>query len=138
MCAHLSVGLGGLLGSAAPYGVSVARGPMALERFPWAMLAANCLGCLLIGLVAGAFPRAAVPESVRPFLVTDILGGFTTFSALGLESLVLLRGGDISLAVWCILGSVAVDLAAVWLRFRTASAAEAYQLAQAEPLRGRA
>ena len=125
MSAYLWVGLGGFLGSIARYGASVALGTLAPGRFPWATFAVNCIGCLLIGLLAGAFSRATVPESVRLFLITGLLGGFTTFSAFGLESVALLRRGEVSYALLYILGSVLVGVAAVWLGLRLASAAEA-------------
>ena len=125
MNAYLWVGLGGFIGSMARSGVSMAIGPIAPGRFPWATFAVNCLGCLLIGLLVGTFSRPAVPESVRLFLVTGILGGFTTFSAFGLESVALLRRGETGLAALYILGSVAVGIAAVWLGLRLTSAAEA-------------
>ena|SRR5690554_1341023 len=125
MSAYLWVGLGGFIGSVVRYAVSVGLGAVAADRFPWATFAVNCLGCLLIGLVVGASAKVSVSEPVRLFLVTGILGGFTTFSAFGLESLVLLRRGETSLVLLYILGSVLVGIAAVWLGFRFASGAEA-------------
>ena len=112
------------MGSVARYAVAVWLGNTPTDRFPWATFAVNCLGCLLIGLMAGWLARASVPESARLFLVTGILGGFTTFSAFGLESVGLLRRGEFSLALLYILGSVLVGIAAVWLGLRLASVAE--------------
>ncbi|MGY0653093.1 fluoride efflux transporter CrcB [Luteimonas sp. A537] len=125
MSAYLWVGLGGFIGSMARYAVSVGLGAAPTDRFPWATFAVNCLGCLLIGLLVGASAKASVSEPVRLFLVTGILGGFTTFSAFGLESLTLLRRGETSLALLYILGSVLVGVAAVWLGLRFTSGAEA-------------
>lgn len=125
MNAYLWVGLGGFLGSIARFGASMALGPISPGRFPWATFAVNCLGCLLIGLLSGAFSRSGVPESVRLFVITGLLGGFTTFSAFGLESVALLRRGETGLAVLYILGSAALGVAAVWLGLRLTSAAEA-------------
>ena len=69
--------------------------------------------------------RAAAPESLRLFLITGILGGFTTFSAFGLESVGLLRRGEFGLALLYILVSVLVGIAAVWLGLLLANTAEA-------------
>ncbi|MCE7032418.1 CrcB family protein [Lysobacter sp. GX 14042] len=52
------------------------------------------------------------------------LGGFTTFSAFGLEAVTLLRRGDLGYALLYILGSVAVGVAAVWLGLRLATIAK--------------
>ena len=124
MSAYLWVGLGGFIGSVARYAVSVGLGAAPADRFPWATFAVNCLGCLLIGLLVGA-SKASLSEPVRLFLITGILGGFTTFSAFGLESLTLLRRGETSLALLYILGSVLVGGAAVWRGLRFTSGAEA-------------
>ena len=125
MSAYLWVGLGGFLGSIARYSVALLVPASATSRFPTATFIVNCLGCLLIGLLAGLSTRMSIPEHVRVFLITGILGGFTTFSAFGLESVNLLRRGEFGFALLYVLGSVFVGLLAVWLGFRFASAAEA-------------
>ena len=125
MSAYLWVGLGGFIGSVARYAVSVGVAAAPADRFPWATFAVNLLGCLLIGLLVGASAKASVSDPVRLFFVTGILGGFTTFSAFGLESLTLLRRGDTGLALVYILGSVLVGIAAVWLGLRFTGGAEA-------------
>ena len=125
MSAYLWVGLGGFLGSMARHAIAVGVPPAASGRFPLATFAVNCIGCLLIGILAGAFARVPATESVRLFLVTGVLGGFTTFSAFGLESINLLRRGEIGFALLYILGSVVVGIAAVWLGLRLAPGAEA-------------
>ncbi|KFN48710.1 fluoride efflux transporter CrcB [Arenimonas composti] len=115
----LWVGLGGALGAIARYGVSLALAGSA-ARFPWPTFAVNVLGCLLIGLVAGVLARAPDGDTLRLFVVTGVLGGFTTFSAFGLETLTLMRRGDAALAAVYVLGSVGVCLFAVWLGSRLA------------------
>ena len=115
MSAFLWVGFGGFLGSIARYALTVWLPPVAAGRFPLATLAANCIGCLLIGVLAGVLARAQAGESLRLFVVVGILGGFTTFSAFGLESVALLRRGDVGFGLLYILGSVLAGLAAVWV-----------------------
>lgn len=123
--AYVCVGLGGFIGSVARYAIAVWLGSPHVSRFPWATFVVNCVGCLIIGLITGWFSRASMSEPVRLLLVTGVLGGFTTFSAFGLESVGLLRRGEFSLALLYILGSVLVSLAAVWLGLWLTSAAEA-------------
>jgi CrcB protein len=126
MSAFVWVGLGGFLGSMARYAVALALAAPEPGRFPFATFSVNLAGCLLIGLLAGIFGRTQdVPEAVRLFLVTGILGGFTTFSAFGLESLQLLRRGDHGLVLLYVAGSVVGGLAAVWLGLRLAGSAPA-------------
>ena len=85
-------------------------------KFPWATLAVNWLGCLLIGLIYGwVEDRTMLGVSMRYFLVTGLLGGFTTFSAFGVETLYLFKRGE-SLMAWnYVLASVAGGLVLVWL-----------------------
>lgn len=64
-------------------------------EFPLATLAINVLGSCLMGLFIGwfAYRATGVDQSVRLFLTTGLLGGFTTFSAFSLESLLLIERG---------------------------------------------
>ena len=93
------------------------------EGFPWGTLAVNWLGCLAIGGLAAAL--AATPQApvLRLFLVTGVLGGFTTFSAFGLETFELLADGEGSQALLYVAGSVLGALLAVALGFSVARAA---------------
>lgn len=75
-------------------------------KFPFSTFCINILGCFLIGVIAEFSIRNEFHSSLRLFIVTGILGGFTTFSAFGLESVSLLRAGHISLAITYIVASV--------------------------------
>ena len=101
------VALGGALGSLARWGLSGVVQRWSGTTFPWGTFAVNLLGSLLIGAVTAlALERALVPPEARLFLVTGVLGGFTTFSALSYETFALLRDGQWPAALGYALGSV--------------------------------
>ncbi|NLO80648.1 MAG: fluoride efflux transporter CrcB [Xanthomonadaceae bacterium] len=116
----LLVGLGGFLGAIARYSLSSLALYWAGEgRFPFGTFTVNVLGCLLAGLLAGAAERyAVVSPEVRLLLFTGLLGGFTTFSAFGLEVMSLMRRGETGMAALYVGGSVVLGIAAVWLGLR--------------------
>ena len=76
----------------------------------------NVSGCLLMGLLSGLAERLEwfTPQT-RLLLLTGLLGGFTTFSAFGLETVHLLRRGDVWTSVLYAAGSVVLCVAAVWV-----------------------
>ena len=110
------VALGGLLGSVARYGlVGVVQRWVPGSRFPWGTLAVNVLGCGLIGLLAGlADGRQMMSAETRVFLTVGVLGGFTTFSTFGLETLMLSRGMGLASAAGNVAAQLLLGLAAVW------------------------
>ena len=117
MNAFLAVGIGGAFGAILRYLISlgIEKGFGDL-RFPFATLAANLLGCFLIGLLLALSARhQPLSAPLRLFLITGLLGGFTTFSAFGGESVLLMRRGEMALASINVLGSVACCLLAVWV-----------------------
>jgi len=104
------VGIGGALGSMARYGVGLAVHSM---TFPYATLIVNVVGCLCIGLALPSVERAAaLSHDMRLLLVVGFLGGFTTFSAFGSESIALIRSG-MSVALINVAANVLLGLAAV-------------------------
>lgn len=109
----LLVALGGGIGAAGRYGVSLAM-PLKPGEWPWATFSINVAGSLLIGVLAGWLSsRGEAAESWRLFLGVGVLGGFTTFSAYSLETLRMIERGEWPAAVLYALGSVAAGLAAV-------------------------
>jgi CrcB protein len=116
----LLVGLGGFAGSVARYRLGGWLLHLtAQERFPWSTFAVNVAGCLLAGLLAGlAEKHALFGPDARLLLFTGLLGGFTTFSAFGLDALFLLRRGDLATALLYAGGSVVVGLAAAWIGWK--------------------
>ena len=113
----LLVALGGAVGSVARYKLSGLVLHHAIDwRFPAGTFAVNVLGCLAAGVLAGLAERHDLlsPEA-RLLLFTGVLGGFTTFSAFGLETMFLLRRGETWIAGANVLGSVVAGLLALWL-----------------------
>lgn len=112
----LLVAVGGAAGAVARYGVSYAVLALTDRRFPYATLAVNVAGCLLIGLLMQwAVQRASLAAPWRLFLVTGFLGAFTTFSTMGYETFDLLRHGRPDQAILSVAANVALGLPAVWL-----------------------
>jgi fluoride exporter len=75
-----AVSAGGVLGALARYGLQTAY-PHTAAQFGWVTLAINVSGCLLIGIIAVLIAgKPGTHRLVRPFLVTGVLGGYTTFS----------------------------------------------------------
>jgi CrcB protein len=112
----LLVALGGALGSAARYGVTVAAAHWLPAGFPYGTFLVNAIGCAIFGLLAGLVEsRGLLTPPMRAFCFAGVLGGFTTFSSYAHDSFVLARGGASSLALLNTLGQVIVGCAAVAL-----------------------
>jgi fluoride exporter len=88
------------------------------HALPLGTLAVNLIGCLLIGVLAAMFARHVVPhEQYRLALTVGLLGGFTTFSAFGLDTFSLIQRGHWWLAVLNMTVSCVSGLAAVAIGF---------------------
>ena len=87
------VGSGGFIGALARYGLSgLMQRQVPLTTFPYGTLVVNLLGCLLIGVIAGLVEsRQLFGPEFRTFALIGLLGGFTTFSAFGYETFVMLK-----------------------------------------------
>lgn len=124
MHSFLIVGIGGFAGSIARYLLgSWLLQLTAQQRFPWGTFAVNVVGCLVAGMLAGLVERHGLfTAEARLFLFTGLLGGFTTYSAFGLETAFLLRRGETWTAAGYVGASLLVGIAACWLGIRLASA----------------
>lgn len=113
----LIVGIGGFLGSIARYLLGGWVLHHTIEaRFPWSTFAVNVAGCLIIGVLSGLVERfEMISPAARIFLFTGVLGGFTTFSAFGLETVHLLRRGEFLVAATYAGGSVIAGVIALWI-----------------------
>ena len=117
MKAILLVALGGAVGSVARYSISGYVLRHTLDwRFPAGTFTVNVVGCLVAGLLAGLAEKYdLLSPDARLLLVTGVLGGFTTFSAFGLETMHLLKRGDVGVAAANVVLSVLAGLAALWI-----------------------
>jgi CrcB protein len=112
----LIVFAGGGIGAALRHGVNLASARVLGGGFPFATLFENVTGSLLMGLLAGYFAfRHGLPQHWRLFLATGILGGYTTFSAFSLDAVLLYERGEIALAAFYILLSVALSLGGLFV-----------------------
>jgi CrcB protein len=113
----LVVGFGGFFGCIARYlaGVLVFR-LFDTQAFPYATLIVNVIGCLLIGLLGGlAENTQLISPPMQLFLIVGLLGGFTTYSAFGYQTLTLAHEGRMLFAVLNVSAHIILGLGAVWL-----------------------
>lgn len=112
---YLWVIAGAVIGAPLRYFVGSRVQAAGWGEFPFGTLVVNISGCFLIGLLLGlAESRDALSREARLFLVTGVLGSYTTFSAFGWETLDLLRGGDILKGALYAGGSVMLGVLAAW------------------------
>ena len=108
----LQVAFGGALGASARYLANVGAMRLLGPGFPWATLAVNVAGSFLMGVLVVVLAQRDATR-LAPFLMTGVLGGFTTFSAFSLDALTLWERGQAGAASAYVLGSVAASLAAI-------------------------
>lgn len=127
----LYVAIGGALGSLGRYGVGLAAARLLGKGFPWGTLAVNVAGCFAMGVVlevlADLEARHAVTVSNAAHLAfwhkavaIGFLGGLTTFSSFGGDTIRELHGGQPIIALVNVAANVLLSLAAVWLGFSLA------------------
>jgi CrcB protein len=118
------VGSGGFVGALARYGLSgLVHRQIPMTAFPHGTLVVNLLGCLLIGVLAGlADSRQLFGSEFRLFALIGVLGGFTTFSTFGYETVVLLRDAEYLRAATNVSVHVILGLTLVWLGYGIATA----------------
>lgn len=116
MLSFLIVGIGGAFGAMARHGV----GMLALKNmgiaFPYGTIIVNILGSFLMGVLIAWMARRTGGDSneLRLFLATGFLGGFTTFSAFSLDTIVLYERGEFGLAALYVGVSVIVSIVALF------------------------
>jgi len=106
-------GAGGFAGAATRHLVGIAVYRYLPGSFPYATFFINVSGCLAIGFLAVlADERFTLGPLARLFWMTGVLGGYTTFSTFGYETIVLLRQGSVVPAAVNVAGQVVLGLAA--------------------------
>jgi CrcB protein len=119
----LLVAFGGAIGSVLRYYVGIWGLRLAGPAFPWGTLTVNVVGSFVIGVfaevIAGKFGGSV---ELRLLLMTGLLGGFTTFSAFSLDTIMLMESGAVGTALLYVLVSVGVSLCAVFAGLSVARA----------------
>jgi CrcB protein len=118
-----AVAAGGALGSLARHGVNIAIAQVAGRPVPYATAVVNIVGSGVIGVLAGliASGRLTMLPTMRAFVFVGLLGGFTTFSSLMLDTLTLTHANDRTLALSNVIGQTVIGLAVVFAAYNAAS-----------------
>ena len=109
------VGTGGFIGASLRYIASTWFSQFSRFGFPLGTFAVNCIGCTLLGVFVGLGLGKTTTLPLREFVSVGILGGFTTFSAFGLESFELLQSGQLAMALIYIMGSMVLGISGIGL-----------------------
>ena len=116
MLAYLLVFVGGGIGAALRHGVNVTLARWLGMHFPFHTLFENVSGSIVMGLLAGYFiTGGGTPQSIRLLLTTGILGGYTTFSAFSLDTVLLIERDQYGLALIYVAASVLAAIGGVAL-----------------------
>src|SRR5689334_24631981 len=112
----LIVFFGGGLGAALRHGVNLTTARLIGGYFPYATLIENVTGSLVMGLLAAYFAfKTGLPQHLRLFLTTGILGGYTTFSTYSLDVALLYERGELWLAALYALSSVVLAVGGLFV-----------------------
>lgn len=112
---YLIVFIGAGLGGAARHGVNMAAARLLGTGFPFGTLTVNVLGSFIMGLITGYWAqKSGLPQPVRLFLTTGVLGGFTTFSTFSLDAAALWESGRGLAAAGYVAASLLLSLGAVF------------------------
>jgi CrcB protein len=111
----IAIAAGGSVGALLRYFVSTYPYKFIKPGFPLGTFLANIIGCFVIGFVFQLSLVKILSPNLRLFIMVGLLGSFTTFSTFSLETINLLKSGQLVLAVVNILTSVSVGLIAVFL-----------------------
>lgn len=111
-----AVALGGAVGASGRYLFNLQAMRLMGMGFPWGTLGVNIIGSFIMGILAESLAlRFNVSAEMRSFLMTGVLGGFTTFSAFSLDAGVMIERNDFALAGLYIAASVVGSIAALFL-----------------------
>ena len=108
------VALGGAIGASARYLTSIGAMRLVGPGFPWGTLVVNVAGSFLMGVLVVVLAHKDATR-MAPFLMTGMLGGFTTFSAFSLDAIAIYERGQVVLAWFYVIASVLLSLGAIVL-----------------------
>ena len=108
----IQVALGGALGATARYLTGLAAVRAIGPGLPWGTLIVNIAGSFLMGILVVMLAQFG-SNRFAPFLMTGLLGGFTTFSAFSLDAVTLYERGAVGAAALYVSASVVLSLAAI-------------------------
>jgi CrcB protein len=112
---YVLVFVGGGLGATSRHVINMTCARCMGAAFPWGTFIINITGSTVMGLIAGYLAyKGEASQPWRLFLMTGILGGYTTFSAFSLDTAVLYERGELGLALAYVLGSVVLSIAGLF------------------------
>ena len=112
---YLLVFFGGGLGATLRHIINLTCARCIGIGFPWGTFIINITGSTVMGLIAGYLAlKGEASQPWRLFLMTGILGGYTTFSAFSLDAALLYERGELGLAALYVLGSVVLSIAGLF------------------------
>jgi CrcB protein len=119
MLSILYVGIGGFFGCISRYLITNwTQQVLGSTSFPTGTLMVNVVGCLAIGLIAGLIEsRQILSEGMRVLVITGFLGGFTTYSAFGLQTTNLIRDDSMLIGLTNIGLHILLGIGAAWLGY---------------------
>ncbi|OUS22582.1 fluoride efflux transporter CrcB [Litorivita pollutaquae] len=112
----LQVAVGGAIGASLRYLTNVGAMRVMGAGFPWGTMTVNVVGSFLMGVLVLYLAQKGGTR-FAPFLMTGLLGGFTTFSAFSLDALTIFERGQAGLAALYVGASVVLSLAAIAAAF---------------------
>ena len=112
----IAIAIGGAAGSVLRYWMSTAVYHSLGRAFPYGTLAVNVLGCLLMGVLFVVFTGRGTGDGVlRAGILIGVLGGFTTFSAVSMETFILIEEGALLKALLNMAASLTLCIVATWV-----------------------
>lgn len=129
----LSLIIGGSLGTLTRYALSTWAVAYLPPDYPYGTVAANMLGCLILGVILGgvegrmeaqtlatnpfAHVVAQIPHTFRMLVMVGFLGALTTFSSLEMESFLMVKAHELPKAIFYLAGSIVLGFVVLWFSY---------------------
>ena len=115
----LLIGTGSCLGGILRFFISFLFKNIKFIGIPIGIFIVNIIGCFLIGAFFSYFREKITDNDISIFLMTGVLGGFTTFSSFSLEVLQLFQGNEPLKAVFYMFGTAIIGILACFLGYKS-------------------